>query len=144
MMEAILHQVPVPVVRLNPDVPEQLESIIASALRKTATCGTSTHRRSGSDLKRLKRDLDSQRLSLSRMDDEATLPSGRITKDPSTGARAMRVSEPEQMPEGALAPHARGRYCHRRSNRGGGDHRGPALLEAAFARQAGSGRPVPS
>jgi len=43
MMEAILHQVPVPVVRLNPDVPEQLESIYRKCLEKDRDMPVTSH-----------------------------------------------------------------------------------------------------
>ena len=60
MMEAILNHPPVPAVRLNPDVPVQLDAILAKCLEKDCELRYQHAADLGSDLKRLKRDLSSQ------------------------------------------------------------------------------------
>jgi len=61
IFEAILNRAPTPLVRLNPEVPPKLEEVIKKALEKDreVRCQTATELRA--DLKRLKRDLDSER-----------------------------------------------------------------------------------
>jgi len=46
IFDAILNRAPASPLRLNPDVPARMEEIINKALEKTATCATSTPRRS--------------------------------------------------------------------------------------------------
>jgi serine/threonine protein kinase len=64
--EAILNQVPVPPVRLNPDVPAELERIINRALEKDRDLRYQHASDIRAELKRLKRDTDSGRISSSR------------------------------------------------------------------------------
>ena len=93
MLEAILHQAPVPVVRLNPDVPEQLEAIIEKCLEKDRDMRYQHASDLFSDLKRLKRDLESQDHTASMMPVESTNPSGQTTHRPSSARRASRPHE---------------------------------------------------
>jgi serine/threonine protein kinase len=62
-MEAILQQAPVPAIRLNPDIPEPLEAIISRCLEKDPEMRYQHASDLTSDLKRLKRDLDSQQFA---------------------------------------------------------------------------------
>jgi len=55
IFKAILDAAPTSAVRLNPDVPAELERVINKLWRKTAICVTSTQR---TDLQRLKRDSE--------------------------------------------------------------------------------------
>ena len=63
MMEAILQHTPVPATRLSPDIPERLDSIIAKCLEKDRDLRYQHASEICSDLKRLKRDIDSQRFA---------------------------------------------------------------------------------
>ncbi len=58
---AILHEVPAPVTSLNPALPLKLEEIVDKALEKDRELRAQTAAELRSDLKRLKRDLDSGR-----------------------------------------------------------------------------------
>ena len=62
MLDSILHQHPVPMVGLNPDVPEQLESIVAKCLEKDRDLRYQHASDLRSDLTSLKHDLESARL----------------------------------------------------------------------------------
>ena len=61
--DSILHQAPVPPVRLNPDLPPKLEEIINKALEKDRNLRYQHASEMQPDLQRLKRDIDSGRTS---------------------------------------------------------------------------------
>src|SRR3984957_18827113 len=64
IFKAILDAAPTPSVRLNPDVPPRLEDIINKALEKDRTLRYQSATDMRTDLQRLKRDLESDRVSL--------------------------------------------------------------------------------
>src|SRR5579863_3097965 len=65
IFEAIMNRIPVPPVRLNPDLPQELERIIRKSLEKDREMRYQSAADLRSDLKRLKRELDSARTSSS-------------------------------------------------------------------------------
>jgi serine/threonine protein kinase/Tol biopolymer transport system component len=62
--EAILNRTPVPISRLNPDIPQKFEEIIAKLLEKDPDLRYQTAADARTDLKRLRRDTSSGRLQL--------------------------------------------------------------------------------
>src|SRR5271167_1174723 len=76
IIDAILNRAPAPPIRLNPDLPPKLEDIINKALEKDRDLRYQSASDIRTDLKRLRRDTDSGRMS-------------------STGARSVQERSPE-------------------------------------------------
>ena len=70
--EAIMNRAPVPVLRLNPNVPAKLEDIINKALEKDPNLRYQHASEMRSDLQRLKRDTEVSRTSQARLDSSAS------------------------------------------------------------------------
>ena len=66
VLDSILNRPPISMVRLNPEVPVDLERIIWKALEKDRELRYQHASEMGADLKRLKRDFDSAQLMLAR------------------------------------------------------------------------------
>jgi serine/threonine protein kinase/Flp pilus assembly protein TadD len=63
VFDAILNRAPVAPVRLNPDLPAELESVVNKALEKDRTLRYQSAAEMRADLQRLKRDMDSNRIA---------------------------------------------------------------------------------
>jgi serine/threonine protein kinase len=95
IFEAILNRAPVPPVRLNPDVPPELERIIEKALEKDRGLRYQSARDIRTDLQRLKRDASSGKISA-----EAMLPtnSARVTSPGTVTRPRAQSSTPAFLP----------------------------------------------
>ena len=88
--DAILHRAPVAPVRLNPDLPTELEHIINRALEKDRKLRFQHAADMRAELQRVLRDLTS--ILVSGADPEATdSPAGGIAGDTSSGAQRFRI-----------------------------------------------------
>jgi eukaryotic-like serine/threonine-protein kinase len=113
MLESILHQPPVEAVRLNPDLPAKFEEIVQKCLEKDRDLRYQHASDLGSDLKRLRRDLDSQRMSGSFSRSAMVIPSlpqpdTPQPSSPSSGTRSA-AALPAAMPAEARKPLLRGK-----------------------------------
>ena len=125
--EAILNRAPVAPVRLNPELPAKLEDIINKALEKDRDLRYQAASDIRTDLKRLRRDTDSGRISsttgrTAQIQDSSTEPSSGSS---ATASAAGPVTAPS-------ATHSAGKkYCNPGRNRRRG-HRRSRLRRLSF------------
>jgi serine/threonine protein kinase len=105
IFDAILNRAPVPVMRLNPDLPPKLDDIINRALEKDRDLRYQHASEMRSELMRVKRDTESGRsVSVSSAPaSSAPLVSGSITMAPETGAPSTPQISAVSAPGGAAA-----------------------------------------
>ena len=92
LFDAILHKAPVAPVRLNPDVPTQLERIINKALEKDRKLRYQTASDLRADLQRLKRDTDSERAAVATEEEEPLAVAAQEPSAPRPSAPAIVVA----------------------------------------------------
>ncbi|MGB8323026.1 MAG: protein kinase [Candidatus Acidiferrum sp.] len=97
IFDAILNRPPIPPVRLNPDLPVDLERILSKALEKDRNLRYQHASDMHTDLKRLQRDTSTSRISVPEAVAAAHSSSGQITPTPSSG------SAPPAAPSGRQA-----------------------------------------
>jgi eukaryotic-like serine/threonine-protein kinase len=97
IFDAIMNRAPVSPVRLNPELPEKFETILQKALDKDRNLRYHSAAEMRTDLKRLKRDLESGASSSSFSGAVASVdaqPSGAVPAQPSSGSVAAASSAP--------------------------------------------------
>src|SRR5208282_5119567 len=113
MFESILHQTPVAPVRLNPEVPEELEHIIKKCLEKNRDLRYQHVSEICSDLKRLKRDTESHEHAVLPAEGEESEAKQRGAWAPAVAA-APSAEKPAEEKEAQTRPAQAGAYPRRR------------------------------
>jgi len=90
--EAILNRAPTPPIRLNPDLPPEIERITLKLLDKDPELRYQSAAEVRADLKRIKRERDSARISSSAMPTEASGPAAVAASSGSTAARGSSAA----------------------------------------------------
>jgi serine/threonine protein kinase len=97
IFEAVLNRAPVPPIRLNPDVPSELERIINRALEKDRDLRYQHASDMRAELQRLKRDTDSSR-HIPAVSTEGTSAAQTIVQSRSASGSATAVASTPQRP----------------------------------------------
>jgi serine/threonine protein kinase len=100
LFDSILHKAPVAPVRLNPDAPPKLEDIINKCLEKDRDLRYQHAADIRSDLKRLKRDTDSQQISITSEDADAETRVIPVARDSGASKSVQRSAPPVAVESG--------------------------------------------
>ncbi len=96
IIEAILNRAPVPPVRINPDLPQEIERIAQKLLEKDIELRYQSAAEVRADLKRMKRERDASRISSSSIEEapSAAISSGTAAPKAGSSARIRTTPEP--------------------------------------------------
>jgi eukaryotic-like serine/threonine-protein kinase len=98
MFDSILHKAPVAPVRLNLDLPQQLEEIVNKALEKDRNLRYQHAADMRADLQRLKRDTDSHRTGHHPMAEEGAAPSLAVSATLPSPISTSQAAAPATLP----------------------------------------------
>ncbi len=90
IFDSILNKTPVPPVRINPDLPPKLDEIINKALEKDRDLRYQSASDLRADLRRMKRDTDSGRVTVSMEEEENAAAAARAWTSPPRGQPVAR------------------------------------------------------
>src|SRR6266851_5141194 len=91
LFDSILHKTPVAPVRLNPELPLELERIISKALEKDQDLRYQHASDIRADVKRLKRETDSDRTAVPSMDEDEAEAVGTVSEIRKTSSGKLRT-----------------------------------------------------